>query len=132
MEIKDKQRYGKIVEILSTFSKYKKHRVGALLLRDGRIISTGYNGNPMKVSERPIIKNDKNSSSIHAEMNTIIFAARNGISIKGCEIFVSLFPCADCTKHLYQAGIKKIYYLNDFKNEDNYYKKLIKIERVKL
>jgi len=132
MKSQYKKMYAEIVQTLSKFSKDKRLKVGALLLKDGRIISTGYNGKPTNIPEIPIMKDSHDVGAIHAEMNCICFAAKHGISVKNCEIFVSHFPCIQCTKLLYQCGIKKIYYLKDYKNNDNEYSDIIKREKIEL
>ncbi len=131
MKIKYKKLYAEIVEMLAKFSTDKKLKVGGLLLKEGRIVSTGYNGQPNKIPHKEIIQNSHDISTLHAEMNCLVFAAKHGISVNNCEIFVSHFPCVYCTKLLYQAGIKKIYYINDYRNDDNPFKNLIKIEKIK-
>jgi len=115
--------YSEIVNTLSKFSTDKKLNVGALLLKDGRIIATGYNGQPSGQAHIPVLYDGHDISTIHAEENCLLFAAKNGIATKYCEIFVTHFPCVHCMKSLFQAGICKIYYLNDYRNEDNFYKK---------
>ncbi len=131
MKTNYKQMYAKMAFTLSQFSKDKRNKVGALLLKDGRIVSTGYNGKPSNIPEKSVMQFGHDVGAVHAEMNCLCFAARKGISVEDCEIFVSHFPCIHCTKLLYQAGIKKIYYLFDYRNEENPYKGLIKLEQVK-
>ncbi len=108
---------------LSTASKCVSKQVGAVIVKDGRILSTGYNGTP------PGYINccdywDGNYTSehhewsktyeIHAEMNAIIWAAREGISIEGATIYVTLEPCSECSKNLIASGIKRIVYAKEY------------------
>ena len=130
MKEKYKKLYSEIALVLTEFSSADRANVGALLLKDGRIISTGYNGQPSGKPHKVLMHNGHDISTIHAEMNCLMFASKIGIKTKDCEIFCSHFPCVDCTKHLYQAGIKKIYYVNDHRNSDNIYSDLIKTEKV--
>ena len=122
--------YSDIVGLLAKFSNAEKIQVGALLLRDKRIIATGYNGQPHGQPHKAVHVDGHDVSTIHAEMNCIMFAAKHGIKIDGCEMFCSYFPCANCIKMLYQAGIKKLYYINDYTNGENIYKDLIEIRKV--
>jgi dCMP deaminase len=122
--------YKNIVLELSKFSVDNRLKVGAILLKDKRIISTGYNGQISGQPHDSIIIDNHDVSTIHAEMNCLLFAAKIGISTNNCEIFISHFPCINCLKHLIQAGIKKIYYVNDYKNEENIYKNIIPIEKI--
>lgn len=104
---------------LATASKCVSKQVGAVIVKDGRILSTGYNGTPsgyVNCSEHwdGIYTKDHHEWSktyeIHAEMNAIIWAARQGISIEGATIYVTLEPCADCSKNIIASGIKRIVY----------------------
>lgn len=131
MKPRYKQMYAEMAEILSQFSKDKRNKVGALLLKDGRIVSTGYNGKPSSLPETNMLVDGHDVGAVHAEMNVLCFAAKQGISVKDCEIFTSHFPCIQCTKHLYQAGISKIYFIHDYKNSENPYKGIITLEKVK-
>ncbi|MEM5199359.1 deaminase, partial [Enterococcus faecium] len=56
--------------------------------------------------------------TIHAEMNAILQCAKFGVPTEGAEIYVTHFPCLQCTKMILQAGIKKIYYLKDYRNDE--------------
>ena len=92
--------------------------VGNVLVKDKRIIGTGYNGS---VSGQPHCDDVGHQlvdghcvRTIHSEMNSLIQCARNGVSTDGTEIYVTHFPCYNCSKALVQAGIKKIYYYFDY------------------
>lgn len=114
---------------LGKLSKCVSKKVGAIIVKNNRIISMGYNGTPRGVKNCCEIFDEANfdrqahhewsrNSEIHAEMNAIIFAAKNGISIDGAEMYVSLEPCRDCIKNICQAGITKIYWNQRYdKNE---------------
>jgi len=127
---KHRQFFKGIVESASKMSHDKKLQVGALLVKNGRIVTTGYNGQPAGIEIPKIEENGHDITTIHAEMNCLLFAARNGISTEDCEIVVSHYPCLHCTKHLIQAGIKRIYYIEGYKNDDNIFADFIKIERL--
>ena len=108
-----------IAKELSFASKCVSKQVGAVIVKDGRILSTGYNGTPagyINCSEHwkgEYTKDHHDWSKtyeIHAEMNAIIWAARKGISIEGATIYVTLEPCSECSKNLIASGIKRIVY----------------------
>jgi dCMP deaminase len=108
---------------LATASKCVSKHVGAVIVKDGRILSTGYNGTPagfINCNERWHNEYTQEhhewskTYEIHAEMNAIIWAAREGISIKGASIYVTLEPCSECSKNLIASGIKRIVYAKEY------------------
>ena len=93
--------------------------MGAVIVKEGRILSTGYNGTPAGYQNCCEYWNGEYTKEhhewsktyeIHAEMNAIIWAARKGISIEGATIYVTLEPCSECSKNLIASGIKRIVY----------------------
>lgn len=122
--------YKQIVLELSKMSQDNRLKVGCLLLKDGRIIATGYNGQMSGQPHEQILKDNHDVSTIHAEMNCLMFSVKHGIDVDKCEIFVSHYPCMNCIKHLYQAGITKIYYVNDYKNNQNHFSHVIEMEKI--
>ena len=110
---------------LATASKCVSKQVGAVIVKDGRILSTGYNGTPAGFMNCNEHWNEQYTSEhhewsktyeIHAEMNAIIWAARKGISIEGASIFVTLEPCSECSKNLIASGIKRIVYAKSYEH----------------
>ncbi len=108
-----------IAHEIASASKCVSKQVGAVIVKDGRILSTGYNGTPagyINCSEHWHDEYTKEhhdwskTYEIHAEMNAIIWAARKGISIEDGTIYVTLEPCSECSKNLIAAGIKRIVY----------------------
>ena len=108
-----------IAKELSFASKCVSKQVGAVIVKDGRILSTGYNGTPagyINCSEHWKDEYTKDhhewskTYEIHAEMNAIIWAARKGISIENATIYVTLEPCSECSKNIIASGIKRIVY----------------------
>jgi len=106
----------------SSKSKCVSHHVGAVIVKDDRIIITGYNGTPKGLPNCCDVfdKNDfireehhywSKDNEIHAEMNAVAFAAKHNVEIDGCDIYVTISPCNDCLKNLVPTGIKNIYYL---------------------
>ena len=109
--------------LLSLRSTCTRLAVGAILVRDNRIIAGGYNGS---------VSGDVHCvRTIHAEMNAVLQCAKFGSGTDGAVIYVTDFPCLQCTKMLLQAGIKKIYYLRNYHNNP-YAVKLLKLKNVEI
>tara|TARA_B110000503_G_C6866082_1_gene296764 strand:+ start:161 stop:553 length:393 start_codon:yes stop_codon:yes gene_type:complete len=93
--------------------------VGALIVKDDRIISIGYNGMP---SGWDNVCEDSNNKSrpevLHAESNAIAKLAKSSESGNGSAIFITHSPCLDCAKMIYQSGIKQVYYSNEYRSTD--------------
>ena len=114
-----------IAKEIAKMSKCVSHKVGVVIVKDRRIISTGYNGTPCGFPncneiffEKKFSRRDHHIFSeqyeIHAEMNAIIFAARKGISIEGANVYTTLHPCNNCLKNLCNCGIQNIFYIDDY------------------
>jgi len=117
-----------IAHELASASKCVSKQVGAVIVKDGRILSTGYNGTPAGYTNCCEYWNGEYTSEhhewsktyeIHAEMNAIIWAAREGISIKGATIYVTLEPCSDCSKNIIASGIKRIVYDKSYEHTNS-------------
>lgn len=100
-----------------------KRHVGAVLTKDTRIISIGYNGPPAgthncdeEFPETGCARDSKGSCSlaIHAEQNAILYAVKNNASVEGSTLYVTLSPCLACSRIIYSMGIKKVIYLNSY------------------
>ncbi|EEW53440.1 ComE operon protein 2 [Limosilactobacillus antri] len=121
--------------LLASRSTCKRLSVGAVLVRDKRIIAGGYNGSVSGddhcIDEGCYLRDGHCVRTIHAEMNAILQCARFGISTDGASLYVTDFPCLQCTKSLLQAGIKEINYIRNYHNDD-YAMKLIKLKHVRL
>jgi dCMP deaminase len=98
----------------------RKH-VGAVIVRDRTILSTGYNGSirgmPHCDDIGHMIENDHCVATVHAEANAIIQAAKNGVRIDGAEIYTTASPCWNCFKLIANAGIGAIYYGEFYRDE---------------
>lgn len=121
--------------LLASRSTCKRLSVGAVLVRDKRIIAGGYNGSVSGddhcIDEGCYLRDGHCVRTIHAEMNAILQCARFGMSTDGASLYVTDFPCLQCTKSLLQAGIKEINYIRNYHNDD-YAMKLIKLKNVRL
>jgi dCMP deaminase len=119
---------------LAECSTCSKSKVGAIIVKDKRIISCGYNGSLPKTPHCEDVgclldSNGKCVRTIHAETNALMFCVKNGISVKDCDIYCTRFPCDNCIKLLYMAGIKKIFYCGEIKKEYKF-SKIIKSEKI--
>lgn len=111
-----------ITQLVAERSTCTRRKVGAILVRDKRVITTGYNGVPSKIShcadvgclrdklKVPSGERHELCRGLHAEQNAIIQAATHGVSILGCTLYCTNMPCSICSKMLINAGIVKIYY----------------------
>ena len=110
--------YKKIVEITATRSACKKLHVGCILVKDNRIISQGYNGYLPGAPHEQVIRNGHEVATVHAEQNALCDCAKRGASCNEAFAYITHYPCLNCMKLLVASGIKKIYYINDYNNDE--------------
>ena len=100
-----------------------KAQVGAVLTKDTRIISIGYNGPPAgthncdeEFPEQGCPRDSKNSCSLalHAEENAILYAVKNGATLEGATLYLTLSPCLSCARLIFSSGIKKVWFKNSY------------------
>ena len=100
-----------------------KAQVGAVLTKDTRIISIGYNGPPAGTHncdeewpETGCPRDSKNSCSLalHAEENAILYAVKNGADLSGSTLFLTLSPCLACARIIFSSGIKKVWFKSSY------------------
>jgi len=115
-----------ITTLVAKRSTCLRRSVGAVIVKDKRILTTGYNGAPSGIRhclEVGCLREQLNVASgerhelcrgIHAEQNAIIQAAFHGVSIKDATLFCTNLPCSICAKMIINAGIKKVYYLSGY------------------
>ena len=117
----------KTTKLVAKRSSCVKAQQAALLIKDNRIISFGYNGPPagtlncLEEGGEEVCGKDSNGScflGVHAEQNAIGYAARNGIDTEGCTIYCTMTPCISCAKLVSAAGIKEFYYLTEYRLDD--------------
>lgn len=106
-------RFLKIAKEISTWSKDPSSKIGAVIVNDDRrILATGYNGFPRGIEdsdERLNNREEKYPRIIHAELNALMNALYNGVSVKDATLYVYGLPiCSDCTKSVIQSGIKHV------------------------
>ncbi|GAA0295663.1 dCMP deaminase [Gracilibacillus halotolerans] len=106
--------------LLALRSTCQRLMVGATIVRDKRIIAGGYNGSVSGsvhcIDDGCYVIEGHCVRTIHAEMNAILQCAKFGVPTEGAEIYVTHFPCLNCTKAIIQSGIKTIYYAEDYRN----------------
>jgi dCMP deaminase len=112
------------------------NRVGALIAKDRRIVSTGYNGTPRNLPnclEGGCLRCANRASHppgtsydlcicVHAEQNALLAAARFGIAVEGGDLYTTMQPCFSCMKEMLQAGIERVFYLHEWKHPDAAYR----------
>ena len=120
------EAYMKAAETFAELSSAKRLHVGAIIVKDDRIISIGYNGMPSGWDNDceniighnhngPILKSKK--EVLHAETNAIAKLAKSTESGENSTLFVTHSPCLDCAKLVYQSGINTVYYRNSYRDE---------------
>lgn len=101
-------------ELISKRSTCDRAFVGAVLVKNNRIIATGYNGGVSETDNCSEVGHQMEDGhcirTVHAEMNALIQCAKEGISTNNTEVYVTHFPCLNCTKALLQAGVTKVTY----------------------
>ena len=109
--------FGEVARITSQRSTCPKKSVGAVLVRDNRIIATGYNGVLPKESHKNGIDKDGITHTVHAEANIISFCAKNGIATNGTTLYLTLSPCEKCAELIIQSGISQVVYIEEYRDD---------------
>jgi dCMP deaminase len=115
-----------ITRLVASRSTCTRRKVGAILVKNKRILSTGYNGAPTGVphcldvgclrEELGVPSGERHElcRGLHAEQNAILQAAHHGVSIDSADIYCTNLPCIICTKMIINAGIRRVYYLDGY------------------
>ncbi|EPR44776.1 CMP/dCMP deaminase zinc-binding protein [Desulfovibrio sp. X2] len=123
------QYFMKIAFIVAERSTCLRRKVGAVAVKDRRILATGYNGAPSGLAhcldigclreklKVPSGERHELCRALHAEQNVIVQAARHGISIDGAAIYCTTQPCLICTKMLINVGVREIYFSQSYPDE---------------
>lgn len=113
-----------IAQVVAKRGTCPKAQVGAVLVKNKSIISTGYNGSPRGVDHCVDAGCNEEAGhcqrAVHAEMNAVLQAARHGNSTQESTMYCTHFPCNHCLKGLINSGIKKIVYAKPYKNSENF------------
>jgi len=135
-----------ITKLVATRSTCLRRQVGAILVKDKKILTTGYNGAPSQLPhclDRGCLREQMGIPSgerhelcrgLHAEQNAIIQAAYHGVNIQGATLYCTNHPCIICTKMIINAGIKRVVYLDGYPDplaEEMLKESHIKVERFK-
>ena len=126
--------FKQLVKLTATRSPCSRLQVGCLFVKENRSIAQGYNGFLPGCPHKSIVRDNHEQSTIHAEQNTISDCAKRGVSCNQCDVYITHYPCINCMKLLCASGVNKIYYINDYKNDElvSYFSDIskIKIEKI--
>ena len=106
-----------IAFLISSRSTCDRLHVGCVLVKDTRIISVGYNGFLPKLPHKSCVRDGHEQATVHSEQNAITDCAKRGVSTENATAYITHYPCINCCKILCAAGIKKIFYHSDYKND---------------
>ena len=116
----------KVAETYAALSSAVRLKVGAIVVKDNRVISIGYNGTPAGwandcenvIDTGTNIYYDTKPEVLHAEANALMKLCQSTESSKDAWLFVTYCPCLGCAKLIYQADIKKVFYINEYRSEE--------------
>jgi dCMP deaminase len=121
MKTKYKLAHMKAAHLYADLSTARRLKVGALVVKDDRIISIGYNGMPAGWDNNCEYEVDNELKTkpevLHAETNAIAKLARSSESGLDADLFVTHSPCLDCAKIIFQSGIRRVYYATDYRDD---------------
>ena len=113
--------YMQMAELIALHSKAVRAKVGAILLTKHNVILAGYNGTPSGLSNECEITVDGSlvtkPSVIHAELNAILKAAKEGVSVVDSTVYVTLAPCVQCSAMLAQSGVKRVVFGQQYRDD---------------
>jgi dCMP deaminase len=107
-----------IALLASQRSPCQRLNVGSVIVKDGRLISMGYNGFISGAPHISRIKDNHEQSIIHSEINAITDCAKRGASLSDAKMYVTHYPCLNCFRSIAASNIKEIVYLNDYNNDE--------------
>jgi dCMP deaminase len=113
------ERYLRMARVWAENSYCRRRQVGALIVRDGAIISDGYNGTPAGFEN--VCEDEEGRTKphvLHAEANAITKVAKSNNSSQGATLYVTASPCIECAKLIIQAGIRRVVYSEDYRAAD--------------
>lgn len=111
--------YLKMAQEWAKLSHCERKKVGALIVKDRTIISDGYNGTPSGFEN--CCEDENNQTKwyvLHAEANAILKISRSTQSCEGATLYLTLSPCKECSKLIFQAGIKRVVYIDEYSDEE--------------
>lgn len=123
------RRFADLALFWSKYMTCDRAQVGAVIVRDKRVIASGYGGAPTGSQTCDEVGHAMLHGhcvrTVHAEMNAIAQAARFGPSVDGCDMYVTVMPCWNCAKMIAAVGIRRVFYIRDYHPEEwDFYKPL--------
>ena len=106
-----------IAYLISNRSPCNRLHVGCVLVKENRVISSGYNGFLPNCKHTSRVVNNHEQSTVHAEQNCIADCSKRGTNTNGATVYITHYPCINCCKILLAAGIKEIIYESDYHND---------------
>ena len=104
--------------VFANLSKAKRRKVGCIIVKDGQVISNGFNGTPSGFDNCCEINNKTKPEVLHAESNALMKIARSTNSSIGSTMYLTCSPCFECAKLIIQSGITRLVYKEDYRKED--------------
>lgn len=101
---------------IAKLSYAKRRQVGCIVVKNHQIISTGYNGTPHGFDNNCEIEDVTKHEVLHAESNALMKIAKSTLSSEGSDMYITTCPCFDCSKLIIQAGVKRVYYCEDYRD----------------
>lgn len=120
-----------IAYLTSSRSSCSRLHVGCCIVKNKRVIATGYNGFLSGLPHTSIVENNHEQATVHAEQNAISDAAKRGVNIDNSIAYITHYPCINCTKILIASGITHIYYSENYNNNE-ISSKLLKQANIKI
>jgi len=120
--ISREELFMEIAGLVAMRSTCERAQVGAVVVKDKRIVATGYGGAPSGQPHCTEVGCEIGPGggcirTTHAEANIIAFAARNGLQLEGCDMYVTLSPCYTCAKLIINAGIRTVIYRDEYRED---------------
>tara|TARA_B100001248_G_scaffold249277_1_gene222347 strand:+ start:2912 stop:3355 length:444 start_codon:yes stop_codon:yes gene_type:complete len=107
-----------IAHLISSRSACNRLHVGCVLVKDNRVISSGYNGFLPNMPHKSRVRDNHEQATVHAEQNCIADCAKRGISTENATAYITHYPCINCCKILLASGIKEIIYDSEYGNDE--------------
>jgi len=112
------EQFLRIAEVVAESSYSTRAKVGSIIVKDGNIISIGYNGTPKGFDNNCETDGKTKPEVLHAESNAILKCSRSTYSSQGATLYTTLAPCFDCAKLIIQAGINTVVFRDKYTNDD--------------
>ncbi len=111
--------FASLADLASTRATCDRKHVGAVLVRDNRVLATGYNGSVRRADHCDdaghLMEDGHCVRTVHAEINAVLCAARHGVSTEGATLYINTYPCWPCFKMIVNAGIVRVVYADGYR-----------------